>query len=221
MTSRILIALVVLSISCSAAFAAAPSVKVEWTGNFSRSHYVRLETVDAKQFLILNQFGQVEETRLPVLKNEMIMGMPPTGKILAQAGEQTVNVHIRYLISDMGGAAFTIELGDEAIRPIHLTPVPQLTIEGRGYYNRSQYVRLETWKEKESTQQFLVLYDFSSATEQRLPVKSNTGEASSTTTKVIEAAGGNRTVRLELGGSRLARVQIDGGEFRPLILLDN
>ena len=221
MTSRTLIALMVLSIACSAAFAAAPAVKVEWTGNFSRSHYVRLEKVDAKEFLILNQFGQVEETRLPVLKNEMIMGMPPTGKILAQAGEQTVNVAIRYLISDMGGAAFTIELGDEAIRPIHLTPVPQITIEGQGYYNRSQYVRLETWKEKESTQQFLVLYDFASPKELRLPVQSNVGEASGTTTKVIQASGGGHSVRLELGGSRLARVQVDGGDFRPLILLDN
>lgn len=202
-------------------FAGAPAVTVEYAGNFSRSHYFRVEKIDEKQFVILSKFSEIEETRLPVFENKWIQQMPPIVRLSAKAGELTAKVDIRMLISDMGGASLTIELDDEAIRPIHLQPRPEITIEGRGYYNRSNYVRLETWKEKEGSRQFVVLYDFASPVEIRLPVVQNSGEAAGDSTKVILAEARGRKVRLEMGGGRLARVEVDGAGFRPLILLDN
>jgi hypothetical protein len=221
MNARALLALPLTLALAAAGFAAPPPVKVDWNGIFTRTQTARLEKVGDQQFIILGNADQIEENRLPVVETKMIQMMPPVQRISAKAGELVATVDIRSMVTDMGGASLTVELGDEAIRPIHLKPAPEITIEGRGYYNRSNYVRLETWKTKEGTKQYIVLNSFGSPQETRLPVTSATGQASSTTTKEYRAEAKGKKVTLQFGDGRLARVQIDGGEFRPLVLLDS
>jgi hypothetical protein len=214
---------VLASLALASQVLADPNVTVQYNGYVNRSEYVRVETVDRDEFVVLSTFGRLAEHRLPVVSHQEFETFPPIVELVARGGGEKVTVTIRLGRDESEQPRITVKRGDAAERPLVLLPNPEITRKFSGYYNRSSYARVETVNAgMDAVKSSVVLSSFASPVETRCPVTSwKTYRSMPPKHEIVAAHGRSSVVLVVLEGDHpRATIRVDGGPVRPFVLLE-